>query len=481
MASKRISPFEILIWILVVFLLLAVLSPIGMGFKIQNDYPAMIQQHASSMDMVATVKSFKRGLYSSQAQIEITDPGSGNALMMIEDIIHGPIYLGLLTQGKSPLVAAVVKGKLAMVGNLQQAIKDLSGFDSLLGYQSVIDFNGNLEADLYSPPINNVTTKDGEQVRLNTSGIVGHTSFNVTEQKVVFTMSFPALNYESATEAAMFKHIQLDFAVQRGKTGILIGDSAVAFKDIDLDLDGKQFAMKDFGLRTITSENGQLIGSVTQVRMRSMLADNAKIGPAQLNIDVQGLDANALLQFQKTQKDINAKRQQGMPEDQINSMMAGKMMTLVPALFKQAKIVIDPLTIDSELGKVDGTLSFSVSGLDDKAPMDPTLILAAINFDLNLAIDKALLKKLIEIRLENEQAQQALANMDKAQKSERKIPVPQKVDENIQGMIDENWLQSSADGYTLDMSLHEGKMQLNGKPFNPMQMMMSGMGQAPKQ
>lgn len=477
MASKRISPAEALIWLLVVLLILAVISPIGMGFKIQNDYPSMVQRTAASMDMTAKVKSFSRGLYTSNAQVEITDPGSGNILLLNEHIIHGPIYMGLLFQGKSPLVAAVVKGKMDMQGELRKAVKDLSNFDTLLGYQSIVDFNGDMDIDLYSPPINNVSTKDGEQVKLNTSGIVGHASFLAAEQKVVFSLSFPNLSYESVSEAAMVNDIQVDFSVSRGKTGILIGDSAIAFKGVNLDMNGKQFAMKDFALRTITSENGNLIGSVTQLRLRSMLADNAQIGPAQVTVDVQGLDAQALKQIQKAQEEINAKRQQGLPEAQINAMMAGKMMTLVPALFKQAKIVIDPFKIESELGKVDATLSFSVEGLDKNTPVDPAFIMSAINFDLNLSIDKPLLKKLIEIRLENEQKQLELTNVDKARKSEMAVPIPQKADENIQGMLDENWLTPSADGYTLVMSMHQGKMELNGKPFNPMQIMMPGAGQ----
>ena len=112
MSAKRISPAEILIWIFVLLLVVVVASPFALGFKIKTDYSALTQKISDMMQIDLSIVKYDRGYFSSDVTMDVQIPGVPASFQFKEKIIHGPVYLGLINQGKSPFVAAVIKGEL---------------------------------------------------------------------------------------------------------------------------------------------------------------------------------------------------------------------------------------------------------------------------------------------------------------------------------------------------------------------------------
>ena len=87
-----------------------------------------------------------------------------------------------------------------------------------------------------------------------------------------------------------------------------------------------------------------------------------------------------------------------------------------------------------------------------------------------------MLKQFITWELENNQQTDEYFGSELSKKTESEVPIEQKVSENIQGMLDENWLVLSEGIYLTKVSMRQGELIVNDKAIDPMQQIMSTMG-----
>ena len=222
-----------------------------------------------------------------------------------------------------------------------------------------------------------------------------------------------------------------------------------------------------------------MINSELMLNAREVLLDNSRFGPIAFNLTMNGLNAQAIRKFQSLQEEMDANLNSGIPPEQVNAMMMGQMMTLLPELFNQAEIRIDPLSIESELGGMQAQMEFSISGLDANSPADPMFLFNAINLDIAVDVDKPLMLKLVEWQLTAAEAQQAVAGSSQSRRAESNIPMDQKVNENLRGLLSENWLVFEDGIYSSQISLHNGEMIMNNQSVDAMSQLMSQMAPPP--
>jgi len=172
---------------------------------------------------------------------------------------------------------------------------------------------------------------------------------------------------------------------------------------------------------------------------------------------------------------LEAKLESGVPEEQVGAMMMGEMMGLLPDLFKQAEIRVDPLSIESELGGLQAQLEFSVSDLDQNTPADPMFLLNAINIDFALDIDRRLMHQLVEWQLLTSDTNAQSAGNKASRRMESNVSMQRKIRENIKAMMDENWIVFEDEIYSSQISMHQGQMVMNNKQVDPVKQFMSQM------
>jgi uncharacterized protein YdgA (DUF945 family) len=435
----------------------------------------MISRFSEMMQADIRVASYDRGFFSSDVVLELKLANPSTVIQFSENIIHGPVYLGLLNQGKSPLVAAVIKGKLVPNAEYRAMLNKVFAGQSPLVYQEIVDYTGNVVVDVYVPAVDTVIEQDTGPLAIQSSGMVFKSVYSMAQQTMSGEGGMAEFVFNSEQSSVSVENLKMNFSGRMGINDLLMGDSNLSLARLDVQSANEQFAMHDLRVSSVTSEVGQLINSLVQVNVREIYASNERFGPATFNIAVNGLNAGGLKKLQAMQKDIEARLEQGVPPEQINAMVAGEMIALVPDLIKQADMKIDPFKLDSELGSLQSTLNFSVEGLDQNAPADPMFMMSALNLDLTLDVDAPLMRQLIIWYLDANADQVKLAGDATARKAEKNIPLEQKVNENLQGMIDENWLTINDGVYSSHISLHQGQMQLNGKLVDPLQQFMSQM------
>ncbi|MDH5484963.1 MAG: YdgA family protein [Gammaproteobacteria bacterium] len=475
MSTKRVSVLEVLLWLLSFMLVLVLLSPFGLGFKIQSDYSALIQQYSAATQLDLRVVKYDRGFYSSDVVIELKLPDLPQLLQLKQEVVHGPVYLGLINQGQSPFIAAVIKGELIVPAEFQVKVSELFANQKPLLYQELIDFSGNIKSTAYVPVINATLETVTGPLMIQSSGMTMNSYYSTATETVSIDVSLPVFTLKNESFSMNMQDLSMSLSGKMGLNDLLVGDNVISLRKYELDAEGSQFAFNNVRIRSVTSDQGGLIDSQAQINVREIFASNEKMGPITFNFALNGLNATSIKQLQSMQKTLDAKVQQGVPEEQINAMLLGEVMGILPDLFKQSELKINPLKIESELGKLETELSFSVEGLDASAPADPMFMLNAMNLDLVFSVDELLMRKLIEWELiSNEQKLEAVAGQ-KTRQSEAAVPMAQKVNENLQGLIDEGLLVSGDGVYTSNIVLKQGQMLMNGRSVDPMQQIMSSM------
>ena len=459
MSSRRINLVEILIWIFVVLLVVLVLSPYAVGFKVKSDYQRNVDQFSMLSQYDVQIDQYQQGFYTSDVTLRISLPELEQPLVLQEVISHGPLNLGLFNQGKSPLVAAVVQGELDTAATSIPLLSRLFTQQSPLIYQHVLSFDGVLDSQFYIPSIRTVLNEDNGKHVLQSSGAM--LTQRMQAQSLKGELSLPQIKLLTPSANYSAQGVSLSFSVFEGTNQILVGDGVAAIKSLLVDVDNQQFALRDFAFRSVTADNAQLIDTGTQLSVREVLASNQKFGPLMLNLSVNGLNAQSLLQLQDMQAQVTGMHEQGIPEEQVNAMIFGQVLGILPELIKQAVVTINPLSVNSELGRLEADMDFSLSGIDSNTPADPMFLLQAINLDLNLAIEKPLIKQLISWNLQNSGVSASTAEMNRL------------VDENLILLQRENWLELDNEVYRSKIAMHKGQLQINGKTMDPVKTFMS--------
>lgn len=475
MSSNKISLTEVLLWLIVILLLLVVASPVALGFKIKSDYDLMVNKLSELIQADIEIVSYNRGFFTSNALLELKVPSLPMPIQFREEIIHGPIYLGLINQGKLPIMGALIKGEMLRPAGAEAVMLQLFGNQSPYVYQNIVDFTGNVNSEAYIPAIDATFQEESGQTKVNFSGMVLNTRYQSSAQSFTGDGRLNILSLNSEEDINL-RGLSFSYSGKIGQYGIMVGDSVISLPKLEVNSATDQFAINSFTLRSVTTEQGELLNSESMINAREIFLSNERFGPVAFNLSINGLNAPAVKKMQKIQQDMQAKVQDGVPEEQVSAMMIGEMMGLLPDLFKQAEVRIDPLSIESELGGLQAQLEFSVSGLDQNTPADPMFLMNAINIDFALDIDKRLMHQMVEWQLMMAETDPQAAGNTASRRNNSNIAMQRKVNQNIRAMIAENWIVFEDEIYSSQISMHEGQMVMNNKQVDPMTQFMSSMG-----
>ncbi|MFW2372136.1 MAG: DUF945 family protein, partial [Gammaproteobacteria bacterium] len=369
------------------------------------------------------------------------------------------------------------KGEMLKPAGSEPFMLQLFGDQSPYIYQNVIDFFGNVNSEGYIPAINTAFQDETGEHKVNFSGMVLNTRYQSSLQSFTGDGRVNALSL-SSEEDINIRDLSFSYSGKTGQNGIIIGDSVISLSKLEVHSAQDQFAINNFTLRSVTTERGSLLSSESMLNAREIFLSNERFGPVAFNLSISGLNAPALKKAQQIQQDMQDKLQSGVPEEQVGAMMMGEMMGLLPDIFQQAEIRIDPLSIESELGGLQAQLEFSVSDLDQNTPADPMFLLNAINIDFALDIDKRLMHQLVEWQLLVAEADVESGGNKASRRMESNVPMQRKVSENIKAMMDENWIVFEDEIYSSQISMHQGQMVMNSKQVDPMAQIMSQMNSA---
>ena len=145
--------YEMILIVISFFLLVLLVAPYWFGYKMQTNYEDVLKTLSDNTDYSFEVISFNRGWFSTDADLLVKNSSNETLFYLKHQIIHGPVYLGLLLEGNSPVVSMVIKGDVIPVANKENIFSILFQDTKRIGVHAVIHSNADSVLTLNVPDI----------------------------------------------------------------------------------------------------------------------------------------------------------------------------------------------------------------------------------------------------------------------------------------------------------------------------------------
>lgn len=161
---------EILLGIISFILLLLMVLPYLSGYKIQSDYSQLIKLFSKGNALSFEVISYERHWFKSDAMLIVKDQERNVLFEFSHQIIHGPLYLGLVLDGHSPFVNMVIKGGASLDKLPSEIYSVFLEPENQVNINAYVGFNSDIVAkfSILEANINNeLHTKLNQKIELN--------------------------------------------------------------------------------------------------------------------------------------------------------------------------------------------------------------------------------------------------------------------------------------------------------------------------
>lgn len=244
--------------------------------------------------------------------------------------------------------------------------------------------------------------------------VVDGTAFKVAASEIVIdsdssfsdydgTAEFGAIEIVDEKQSMVLSASEMDFSVQATEWGIYVGDYSVSLDSIDMVAEDNKTKMENFTVSGFAKERGDKIDSSAVFKVGAMAVEGAsggKVEDATLTMDILGVDAQAMAEYQEFARNMQSELLGSLDETggEQPSMDPMQMMGVLPILEKMldkdlnikmsfnGDIMDKPNSINIDVKLLDKLSFTQLSGF----MFDPESVLK--NFDIKLAasVDKEL-------------------------------------------------------------------------------------------
>ncbi len=461
MSVKKITLIEFFLWLFILTLIIAFLSPFVYGFKIKYDYPNIVQMLSKSLHIKINIIQYEQGFFSSTLDLAIEAPGLDGRILVREKIIHGPVYIGLLKQNKSPFVDAVVHGELLTSLMQQSLLKALFLNVNVPVYQTIIHYSGEIDTQFYMPPIHTQLLNKSSSIRIDSTAVLINRHYSPLNFDVSSDINVPSFQFKSKFFSLNIDSLYMSFVgTDIGISDMLIGDAIIAVGLFDMVSGVDQLALRGLVLHSLSSEINKLINVDSQLNIQKIFSSNHKFGPLVFNFKLNGINYTRLSNIINNYGNKHKKLVKETPVEVVTDDDYVHIIDRVSHLIKQ--IEITHLNIMSELGELDVKFNFTLESVE-RSQIKSESNLSMINLDLDANTDSMLLKQLISWELENDFKSIFNFNSSGIKKIETKQFHDKKISKNLQQLIDESWLVFNGNKYHSKIALHKGKLLVNNR------------------
>lgn len=457
----------------------------GMGLLTERTIKSNIEVINQTNGLYAQIEQYQRGWFSSNAKIKwrihlpervITENDGVTRTIAAEDqelstpihICHGPI---IFCHHKLRFGMGYAQTHIALPPQYTKQFDEQFAQGSIKPHFDLSIFiNYFLESSIsLSIPEFKLIDKSGAGTFSSKSLITqiaissdkNHIDGDVAVNDVVFSKEQLKATLNKATMA---------YDMHQTKAGLYLGAVHLDIPSFDIiDNNNTLVHINAFNMNSDSNIDDELFSTHFNLNVASIVANKRTYGPGAFAISLKNLDAGVLAKMnQQTilmQNGTDAQRQQAILS----------MLPELPQLFnKGAELEISKCTLTLPEGLVDGTLLVSLPKSDNANPFE---LLPKIQGHAQLKAPAALVKQLIQQAVMQQLVTQP--EMQQALAQQVQSPTPNQVslsneqiaalqaDKQINAMKDKGLIIASANEYSIDVTLHEGKFIINGKPLDP--------------
>ncbi|MBA2653318.1 MAG: YdgA family protein [Tatlockia sp.] len=506
---------------LVVFLAALVLgSYYGMGYltekKVKEDLKLVNQSEGINVEVV----NYNRGWFTSEALLnwhlqipehEIKTPDGQPKIVAAEDyqlnmpltIYHGPVIIANKTV---KFGLGYAHTDLVLPPKFADQFKNTFTPESTqpkLELSLLVSYLNNSNID-FSVPDFKLVSKNINGGKLDWMGMTSATNVSSDRSKISGNLTVEGLRFVKDKTQTLMSNVTSEYNLHKSPTGIYLGDASLSFPSLSVTMgDQKLLELSQFDVHSDTNIEEGLFHSQLKSSVEKIIVNNKTYGPGVVAIGIRNLDADVLA---KINDQVN-QMQQGNEQQSQQAVLA--ILPQLPQLLSRgAEFEVSELSFAMPEGKIEGNLLVSLP--KDKAanPFEliqkiqgngklkiPTLVLRNIltqSYKQKLSAPQQTqpqnIQQGIVQQMQQQTGQEATTNQTTATiaptDSTTVNPAPvdpstvkpaadvmaqaaEMADKQLASMVQSGVLILQGNDYLIEMNFNQGKLMVNGKPFDP--------------
>jgi len=449
--------------ILAVLLLVIVSIPFLLSFEVENRYRGLLSELENSGYQL-TSHEYDRGFFHSVAKSNLSLPvqspqGTNTSIdvTIVSDIVHGPYSPSLGWFGGIAQFETV----------FYQQDKPLFPAELQASINTSIEFSGDGLTKINLPALEEPMKFDNKLL-IGFSGLEGEVHFNSIKGNIDILLTSKGMDITSKGEGKLaIGAISLQSYAERGIEGILLGKGNFNIDSFMMNdfKRGLNLNINNIKVQTNTYAVNKNINMLANYEVEALIIDEVKYGPANLEIELTSVSAEAMARIQENVKELQ--RNKIKPEEMGVAFM-GSVMSVLPAVFEQNPTVsINKLEIVTPEGTSKLEFSLKANNMTVVDLSTGPKFLNKLIADASIQVPEVLVKKILSQSV-RQRITAALASEDKEIDAlALEELVAQQVEIQLGGFLTQGFIEkneANIETYiTSRASLKEGLLNVNGK------------------
>lgn len=462
----------------------------GMGVLTERTIKKNIEVINQSNGLFADIEQYNRGWFNSDAKIKwrlhvperVVKDADGNSqteaaqdyqMDMPIKIHHGPIIFANdgvhFGNGYAQTVFPFPEQYNKQFDSMftKESTKpqlDLSIFVNYFNHSSI---------DLSLPSFK-LISKDGTG-NFDWMGMESSTSMSSNLDKVEGDIVVDGMKFSKDDTKITLGKIKSEYDLHQASSGLYLGEASFEIPAFDVEVkEQKMFELKEFSASSSTDIDSQLFNAHFNADLKSVTANGKTYGPGSIEVSLRNLDADVLASINQQATAM----QNGTEAERQQAMMA--MLPELPKLFsKGAEFEISKLNVKLPEGTIEGNLLVTLPKGDNANPFE---LIQKTQGNAKLKMPAVIVKQLMQQSVMQQMAkqpemQQALIQQLQSSQpqSSQTPPTPEQLaamqtDKQIASLEQSGLVTVDGSDYVIELTLDQGKVTVNGKPFDPSMM-----------
>lgn len=462
----------------------------GMGIITEKTIKKNIAVLDQSNGLFAEILQYDRGLFVSEARFKwqihvpetfIETNGNGQTIPVpAKDytaetaliIHHGPI---IFAHSKVRFGLGYAESIFNLPKEYEDQFKNLFTKESTkpqIDFSIFINYLNESTIDFKVPAFNLISNKGNGH--FNWSGMNALTTISSGIKKIRGTVTVNDFSFSQDETKMTLNQFLGDYDLHETLAGLYLGDANLKLPLLNIFLkDQKLFALEDLVIRSDSDIEEHVFNSHFTLNLKSLFANSQNYGPGLIEVSLRNIDADALARINQ-----QASTLQASTETQRQQVLLS-LLPEIPKLFSRgAEFEISKIDFKLPQGQIDGHAVISLPKEDNPNPMEMIQkIHGNARFKAPVVLVKELLQQSLIKQMTNQpDLQQTLFQQLQTAKilsTEKQFAefTPEQIaslqaDKQLSSLTQTGFIVVQGLDYLIEISLEQGKFNVNGKPFD---------------
>ncbi len=414
------------------------------GQQIMKQYPEALAKISDSQlgAMKFVITKQEAGFFTSHVNWDLIitpNPCAPNGTFKIsgyDDIRHGLV---------PSLGFGQVQSHIIWPERAKPFLTKMFGEKEPLKITTNIGLFGTLTTKVSSP----VAMYTDEKGTLDWKGLSGSISRSYDEKQSETDIEFAGVQLKNTQKNFVLQLDKVGYEsdLAQGASGLGLGEGKLSLKGLNVETDGKTFGFKTLVIHSDASEKDGFFAVNLNSKVESFVQDGQNIGKFDMVFNVDHIDAKAL-------KNVNDLVKKLRSECKPN--FDGLMQAAQPIFAKGVNATLKNADIELFDGKAHAEGKVNLPSLSAAEVQDPQLGLLKLEIDGKANFTETLISAIVGVMLESNSQGQPVDPQLQAQVVAQMLAKP----------LSEGLIVKTADGYTSNFQVRQGKSIVNGKSLN---------------